>query len=177
MRWAVALAAVATPDGGRGGGKAAFVLALVAAASLAGCSSPLFPAAWLDAHEGAKIKESIAVRFELTNAQSSGDLKVHRHEFSLQGGTGMFTCTNRAWKWDILDDRDPSENAVVPTASSLEGYLEFALCPDVAGPYTLIWDGAEHAQTGVEVRLLDSEAPLDPIEILAHARNETSRLG
>lgn len=147
--------------------------------AMAGCASPLFPLVWLDAHDAAKISESIAVRFSLRNAHSSEDLKLQRHEFRLQGGTGLYTCTNQAREWDILDDRDRAENADLGPGEALEGYLAFALCPDVAGPYTLLWDADgsdESASAQVKVRLLDSDAPLEPIEILAHSRNETARL-
>lgn len=155
-------------------------MALVAGvAILAGCASPLFPNSWLDAHDAAKVGERVAVRFELTNAHPTEDLKVHRHEFELQGGTGLYTCTNRAAKWAILDDRDHAENADVASSESLEGYLEFSLCPDVAGPYTLLWTGNERregAKDTVEVRSLDSESPLDAIAMLAHSRNESARI-
>lgn len=153
-----------------------WAVALGAAVAIAGCAGPLFPKAWLDAHDAAKIGESIAVRFALTNAHPTDDLKVHRHEFRLQGGTGLYTCTNTAWRWEVLDDRDIAENADVEPGDALEGYLEFALCPDVAGPYTLLWDGRESASDEVDVRIIDSDAPLEPIEILAHSLNETARL-
>lgn len=166
-------------------------LALAATLALAlllpGCASFRDPVATLGAPDGIKAGESVAIRFVLTNAMEEEMLRAHSSQFILKGGVGFFTCTNQAAGWRLVDvepGRRVVDGMTLAPGETLWAYLEFRLCPDVAGPYELTWKGDKNGATasdGVPMRTIAwdtdaSAAPFDLITRLARDWGEEDRL-